>query len=397
MKILICNVGSTSLKYKMYDMECGGRVLASGKAERIGTDKSVFTHNNAKSEMLPLPTHKEAIGCMLDKLISLTGCMLTEIACVGFKVVHAQSITGVHYLTEDVLAAMEAFNSIAPAHNPPYISGIRMFRQLLPDVPLIGSFETGFHATMEPKAYLYALPTVYSKDFGIRKYGFHGASHEYVSSYVYKDLNDPSAKIITCHLGGSGSLCAVKAGKSIDTSLGFSLQSGIMHNNRCGDIDPYVLVYMMKTLHMTLDEVTDILEHKSGILGMSGVSNDIRDVEIAAENGNEDAENTILSYAYQIKKYIGAYIAAMGGVDAVAFAGGIGENSARIRHLALENLEYFGIVLDKQRNEASTPNNLISAENSKVKIYIVATDEEIVVAKKAEELLNATNTNNKRK
>jgi acetate kinase len=188
MKILICNVGSTSLKYKLFDMDNGEQVIAAGKAERVGTQKSIFSHNKDSAETLPLPSHKEAIGHMLDKLIASTGCTLTEIACVGFKVVHAQNITGVRYLTDDVLAAMEAFNCIAPAHNPPYIAAIRMFRQLLPDVPLIGSFETGFHATMEPKAYLYSLPVSLAKEHGIRRYGFHGASHEYVSSMFTRSL-----------------------------------------------------------------------------------------------------------------------------------------------------------------------------------------------------------------
>ncbi len=390
MKILICNVGSTSLKYKLFDMEDGERVIASGKAERVGTKQSVFTHNNAPAETLPLASHKEAIGHMLDKLIATGGCTLTEIACVGFKVVHAQNVTGVRYLTDDVLAAMEAFNSVAPAHNPPYIAAIRMFGQLLPDVPLIGSFETGFHATMEPKAYLYSLPVSLAKDYGVRRYGFHGASHEYVSSYVYRDLKNPAAKIITCHLGGSGSICAVSGGKSVDTSLGFSLQSGIMHNNRCGDIDPYVLVYLMKALNMPLDDVTDMLERRSGLLGMSGISNDLRDIETAADAGNEDAQNTILSYAYQIKKYIGAYTAAMGGVDAIAFAGGIGENSARIRRLVLEDLGYLGIALNDEKNDVSVHNSIISDEKSRVKVYIVGTDEEIVVARKAAELIANT-------
>jgi acetate kinase len=390
MKILICNVGSTSLKYKLFDMDNGEQVIAAGKAERVGTQSSIFSHNNAPVETLPLPSHKEAIGHMLDKLIASTGCTLTEIACVGFKVVHARNVTGVRYLTDDVLAAMEAFSCVAPAHNPPYLAAIRMFRQLLPDVPLIGSFETGFHATMEPRAYLYSLPVSLAKEYGIRRYGFHGASHEYVSSYVYKDLNNPSAKIITCHLGGSGSICAVNGGKSVDTSLGFSLQSGIMHNNRCGDIDPYVLVYLMKALNMSLDEVTDMLEHKSGLLGMSGISNDLRDVETAADEGNEDARNAIQSYAYQIKKYIGAYTAAMGGVDAVAFAGGIGENSASIRRQAVEGLECFGIRLDDKKNDASERNSVISDAQSRVKVYIVATNEEIVVARKAAQLIGAS-------
>lgn len=394
MKILICNVGSTSLKYKLFDMDGSGKsfpaeekVLAYGKAERVGTAKSVFAHKGESIRELPLPSHREAIQEMISCLLSDAVSSLSEIACVGFKVVHAKGITGVQYLTEDVLSAMEAFNSVAPAHNPPYIAAIRQFKALMPETPLIGSFETGFHASMKPEAYLYSIPAELNEKYELRRYGFHGASHEYVTGFVSSRMGTDNIKLISCHLGGSGSLAAVKNGKCVDTSLGLSLQCGVMHNNRIGDIDPYVLVYMMRDLGMSLDEVCNTLEKKSGFLGMSGVSGDLRDVEIAAEKGNVRAENAIKSYAYSIKKYIGAYAASMEGLDAIAFAGGIGENSPNVRRLALSGMEWLGIKLDEERNKSSKPDSLISAEDSRVKVYITATNEEIIVARKAAALL----------
>ncbi|MBP3941333.1 MAG: acetate/propionate family kinase [Christensenellaceae bacterium] len=395
MKILICNVGSTSLKYKLFDMDANGgntfpaaeKVLATGKAERVGTEKSVFQHNSGALTQEHFPTHREAIMKMMESLLADTITSMDEIACVGFKVVHAKGVTGVQYLTEDVLSAMADFNSVAPAHNPPYIAAIRQFRELMPKTPLIGSFETGFHATMPPEAYLYSIPVELSKKYALRRYGFHGASHEYVTGFVSADMKNENIRLVSCHLGGSGSLAAVKNGKCMDTTLGLSLQCGVMHNNRIGDIDPYVLVYMMRDLGMDLDEVCKTLEKKSGFLGMSGVSGDLRDVELAAEEGNEDAKNAIASYAYSIKKTIGSYAAAMNGLDAIAFAGGIGENSSSVRSAALKDMEYLGIKIDEEKNKASIPNSLISTGDSKVKVYIVATNEEIIVARKAAALL----------
>lgn len=392
MNILICNVGSTSLKYQVFDMDAGEAVLASGKAERVGSKMSLFAWRKGGSGAyqtaeLPLPSHREAIEFMLTKLPE-AGLAVSDVACVGFKVVQAKDITGVQLLTEEVLEAMAEYNHILPAHNPPYIAAIRQFKALLPGVPLVGSFETGFHRHLKPEVYLYSLPTELSKA-GIRRYGAHGASHEYVSGWVAEKIGRDDLKIVTCHLGGSGSLAAVNAGVSVDTTLGFSLQSGIMHNNRCGDIDPYIVIYLMETLGMSLTEVKTLLQTKSGFYGMSGgVSGDLRDIEEAAKNGNQDAENAIRSYAYQIKKLIGSYAAVMGGLDCVAFAGGIGENSATVRALACVGMEaLFGLSLDQEKNRLGAPGSDISAEGSKVRVFIVATNEEIVVARKAAALL----------
>jgi len=393
MNILICNVGSTSLKYQLFAMDQGEKVLAAGGAERVGAAKSLFYHkNNLTGDNVRMeavfPTHREAISQMLDHL--LAGCItsLEEIACVGFKVVHAKGVTGVQYLTEDVLQAMADFNAVAPAHNPPYIAAIRQFQALMPTTPMIGSFETAFHAQMPPEAYLYPIPVELSRKHAIRRYGFHGASLEYLSTWTAKEMGRDDLKLVCCHLGGSGSLCAVKDGISIDTTMGLSLQCGVLQNNRIGDMDPYVIFYLVEECGMTLDEVKTMLQTKSGLYGLSGgVSNDLRDIQQAADEGNEDCRNAVKAYAYGMKKYIGAYTAALGGLDAIVFGGGIGRNSASVRALALEGLEFFGVQLDAEKNANAKGGDDISADGSAVRIYVVDTNEEIVVARKAQTLL----------
>jgi len=393
MNILICNVGSTSLKYQLFDMDSDEKVLCSGGAERVGAAKSLFYHTNKLAgetirQEAVFPTHREAISKMLEQLLS--GCIhdLSEISCVGFKVVHAKGVTGVQYLTEDVLQAMADFNSVAPAHNPPYIAAIRQFKALMPQTPMIGSFETAFHAQMPPEAYLYPIPLELSKKHAIRRYGFHGASLEYLSTWTANKMGRDDLKLVCCHLGGSGSLCAVKNGISIDTTMGMGLQCGVLQNNRIGDMDPYIIFHLVEECGMTLEEVKLMLQSKSGLYGMSGgVSNDLRDIQKAAEAGNEDCQNAINAYAYGIKKYIGAYIAAMGGVDAVVFGGGIGRRSIQVRKRALEGLECFGIRLDEEKNLNPKGGEDISVDGSPVRIYVVDTNEEIIVARKAKALL----------
>ena len=393
MNILICNVGSTSLKYQLFDMDQGEKVLCSGGAERVGAEKSLYYHTDNKTGTsirmdAVFPTHREAITAMIASL--LDGCIdsLDDISCVGFKVVHAKGVTGVQYLTEDVLQAMADFNSVAPAHNPPYIAAIRQFAALMPDTPLIGSFETAFHAKMPPEAYLYPIPLELSRQHAIRRYGFHGASLEYLSTWTASKMGREDLKLVCCHLGGSGSLCAVKNGVSIDTSMGMGLQCGVLQNNRIGDMDPYIIFHLVEECGMELSEVKTMLQTKSGLLGMSGgVSNDLRDIQEAADNGNADCRNALKAYAYGIKKYIGAYTAAMGGVDAIVFGGGIGRKSDRIRAMALEGLECFGVYLDADKNRNPSGGEDISAADSKVRIFVVDTNEEIIVARKAKALL----------
>lgn len=393
MNILICNVGSTSLKYQLFDMDAGEKVLAAGGAERVGAVKSSFYHTNkltgnSQRYDAVFPTHSEAISEMLKCL--LNGCIrsIDEISCVGFKVVHAKGVTGVQYLTEDVLKAMADFNSVAPAHNPPYIAAIRQFKEIMPHTPMIGSFETAFHANMPPEAYLYPIPLELSQRESIRRYGFHGASLEYLSTWTAEKMGRTDLKLVCCHLGGSGSLCAVKNGTSIDTTMGMSLQCGVLQNNRIGDMDPYIIFYLAEECGMSLSEIKTMLQTKSGLYGMSGgVSNDLRDIQEAAEAGNEACANAVKAYAYGIKKYIGAYIAAMGGIDAVVFGGGIGRNSESVRAQALSDLECFGIRLDPDKNASARGGDNISAADSSVAIYVVDTNEEIVVARKAKDLL----------
>ena len=393
MNILICNVGSTSLKYQLFDMDAGERVLAAGGAERVGAAKSLFYHKNnligqSIREDAVFPSHGEAISAMLAQLLNGVVGSLEEISCVGFKVVHAKGVTGVQYLTEDVLQAMADFNSVAPAHNPPYISAIRQFAALMPSTPLIGSFETAFHANIPAEAYLYPSPLELSKQHAIRRYGFHGASLEYLSTWTAKTMGREDLKLVCCHLGGSGSLCAVKNGISVDTTMGMSLQCGVLQNNRIGDMDPYVIFYLVEECGMTLDEVKTMLQTKSGLYGMSGgVSNDLRDIQEAADSGNVDCQNAVNAYSYGIKKYIGAYSAAMGGVDAIVFGGGIGRNSASVRASALAGLEFLGVQLDPQKNLSPKGGDDISVSDSPVRIYVVDTNEEIVVARKAKTLL----------
>ena len=391
MKILVCNVGSTSLKYRLFDLTTGEDTLSEGRMERVGTQAGAWSHKDAGQEAvkqtLPIPEYATGIRLMQEALLAKTLDSMESLDCVAFKVVHAQGVTGVQLLDESVLSAMAAFNTVAPSHNPPYIAAIRQFQQALPGTPMIGSFETGFHATMPPKAYLYSVPISLYKEHAIRRYGFHGASHEYVTTRTSELMGRTDFKLISCHLGGSGSLCAVVNGKSYDTNLGFSLQCGIMHNNRCGDIDPYIPIYLMKDFGYSLAQIETMLNKESGLLGMSGVSNDLRDVAAAADAGNADAKNAVESYCYQIQKQIGSYAAAMGGVDAIAFAGGIGENSSLVRRKALEGLEFMGVSLDIAKNETAKPDCELTGEGSRARIFAIATNEEIVVARKAKAYL----------
>lgn len=392
MKVLVCNVGSTSLKYRLFDLSAGEETLSEGRMERVGTQAGAWTHKDAGmdavKQTLPIPDYATGIRLMQEALLASALERMEALDCVAFKVVHAKGVTGVQLLDETVLSAMAAFNTVAPSHNPPYIAAIRQFQQALPHTPMIGSFETGFHATMPPKAYLYSVPIALNKEHAVRRYGFHGASHEYVTMRTTELMGRDDFKLISCHLGGSGSLCAVVNGKSVDTNLGFSLQCGIMHNNRCGDIDPYIPIYLMKDFGYSLSQIETMLNKESGLLGMSGVSNDLRDVEAAAAAGNEDAKNAVDSYCYQIQKQIGSYAAAMGGVDAISFAGGIGENSALVRRKALEGLSFMGASLDLDQNETAKPDCELTGEGSKARIFAIATNEEIVVARKAKAYLD---------
>ena len=306
---------------------------------------------------------------------------------IGFKAVHGGRVGGVQRIDDSVLDAMEEMNQIAPAHNPPYIAAMRNLSKMLPDIPLIAAFETGFHETIREPVKVYGVPHEWSEKYQIRKWGFHGASHRYIAGRVAELVGSNDKRIISFHLGGSSSLCGIKDGKSVATSMGMSPQTGLPHNNRVGDFDPFALPYLMKKLGKSLDEVLDELANKSGLLGLSELSGDCRDLEEAASNGNQKAQLAIDMFVAEIRRHMGGIMMELGGLDAMVFTGGIGENGKGIRKSVCENLSEFGIVLDESKNQAVSGESQLQATDSKVEIWVIPTNEELVVARQAKELL----------
>jgi len=390
MKVLVVNLGSTSLKYKLFEMQ-GESVLAAGGAERVKSQTGAFFHRavgGPEQRMeLPLPDHDAAIDIMLGKLLDPGFGALKnpgELAAIGFKTVLAGDLPGTLLLTDEVIAGMERYNVILPAHNPPYISAIRTFQRLLPGKPLIGVFETGFHRDRPGYATIYGLPYSWYDELGIRKYGYHGNSHRYVSQRVCEILGcgQQGLKIISCHLGGSSSVCAVKDGRSLDVSMGFSAQSGIINSTRNGDLDPFTIFYLVQEKKLTLEEISNVLNNQSGLAGISGLSGDIRDLEQAAVSGNERAQLALDVMVYDVKRYIGAYVAILGGLDILTFAGGIGEKGVHMRSRICAGLEFFGVKLDEGLNSLARGGEaVISGNDSRVKVVIVPTNEELMVAR----------------
>jgi len=353
MRILVTNVGSTSLKYRLFDFP-EETVLAHGRVERIGGGAGMaeWTHGAESGEQeTTFADHKDAIEFVIKRLEEDGVTSMNAVKCVSFKTVVAKGYVGCEYLDEDVLKAMEAYEFLAPAHNPPYINAIRLFKALLPDTPLIGLFEPAFHLTMPDYARVYPVPKSWRQKHGIQRYGFHGASHRYVSERVAELHEKPKSelKVISCHLGGSSSLCAIDGGKSVECSLGFTPQTGVFHGSRVGDLDPFAVFYAMREDGLSMDEANRILTKESGLKGLSGVSDDMRDIENAMDEGNDDARLAFQAFAYQIKKYIGAYYAVLGGLDVLAFAGGIGERGQRLRAEVCNGLAHIGVVLDKAK------------------------------------------------
>lgn len=389
MKILVINAGSSSLKYQLMDSKSHD-VLAKGLCERIGID-GVLTHKvparDLKNELkLSMPTHAEAIQAVLSALTNpnhgvITG--MSEIDAVGHRVVHGgEKFAGSVLITDEVMDAIEECIPLAPLHNPANITGIKACRAVLPGVPMVGVFDTAFHQTMPPKAYLYALPYEYYTGDRIRRYGFHGTSHNYVSKRAAEMLGRPveDLKIVTCHLGNGSSVCAVKNGKSMDTSMGFTPLAGLAMGTRCGDIDVSILEFLMHNKGMTADEVMGVFNKKSGVLGISGVSSDFRDIEDAATTGNQRAQLALDIFAYQVAKLIGSYAAAMGGVDAITFAGGVGENGPDTREAIVANLGFMGVKIDAEKNNVRGKERDISTDDATVHTMVVPTDEELVIA-----------------
>jgi acetate kinase len=391
MKILVANLGSTSFKYRLFDM-ADERVLARGGVERIGSERSrcyVQAGDSGDESVLAARDHAVAVRHCLQQLSEPKFHCLkdpAELAAIGFKAVHAQGLTGVHRVNDDALRAMEAYSDVAPAHNPPYVKAMRLLAQELPEIPLIAAFETGFHESIAPAQRLYAVPLEWATKYGIQRWGFHGASHRYIAERTAKLLNNPEARIISCHLGGSSSLCAIQAGRSVANSLGMSPQSGLPHNNRVGDFDPFALPVLMRATGKTLDQLLDDLANQSGLLGLSGY-NDLRDLEEDARSGGPVSQQALDVFVAAVRHYLGAYLLLLNGADAIVFTGGIGENSWTIRSAVCADLDWFGIRLDPIRNHEAKGEVPIHSVTSRVQIWTMPTNEELIVARQAKKWL----------
>jgi len=397
MKILVLNCGSSSIKYKLYDMK-DESVLAQGGVERIGIDNAFINvklpNGEKKKIMRDLPTHKEGVALVFEVLLDPEiGAIksLDEIDAVGHRIVQGGDLFEKSCIvTKEVEDGIESLCDLAPVHNAGHLKGIRAVDALMPNTPQVTVFDNAFHSTMPDYAYLYAVPYELYTKYHVRRYGFHGTSHRYVSHRVAelegKDIKD--LKIITCHIGNGASLAAIKDGKVIDTSMGLTPLAGVMMGSRSGDIDPSAVTYIMEKLGKQPQEMADYLNKESGVLGISGVSSDMRDVEKAAQEGNKMARLALTMYNYRIKKYIGSYAAALGGVDVIVFTAGVGENQASMREGATDGLEFLGIKLDKEQNKkVHGTETKISAPDSKVDVWVVPTDEEIVIARDTQELV----------
>jgi len=388
MKILVANLGSTSFKYRLFDMT-DERQLARGGTERIGSPQSrCFVQiGDARRELTAsVPDHAEAVRKCLEQLTDReAGCLrdASEVAAIGFKAVHGGRYSGVQRVTPDVLAAMEEMSDVAPAHNPPYVSAMRLLSEKLPQIPLVAAFETGFHQTIPARQRYYAVPFQWAQEYHVQRWGFHGASHRYIATRIAELLGRDDLRVISCHLGGSSSLCAIRNGESVANSLGMSPQSGLPHNNRVGGFDPFALPMVLRRTGKTLAQVLDDLAERSGLLGLSGLSGDVRDLEEAADAGHERARLALEVLVGSARDYLGAYLVELGGADVIVFTGGIGENGARIRQAICQDLQSLGITLDPAANGSATGEMPVHVADSRTQIWVVPTNEEIVVARQA--------------
>ena len=400
MKILVSNVGSTSLKFKLYEMP-EETVLCTGKCERVGSpDDAIFSYENRRNgfavkETCGIPSYTEGIGRFLGRMLDPENGVIAsigEVEAVGFKTVAAKDKNGIHLIDEDVLSAMRAYLPIAPAHNTAYIEAIGCFRKLLPDTPFVGVFETAFHQTIPAKRRIYSAPYEWYEKYSVQKLGYHGASHSYSAS-VLAELFGSTGKAVICHLGGSGSLCAVEDGRSADTSFGMSLQMGVPQSNRAGDFDPYIIRYL-EAQGLSEEEIFEALTKKSGLLGISGVGADLRYIMEAAGAGNARAALAVDIFTEAVIRYIGGYAAEMGGLDNLVFTGGIGENSAYVRRVVCERLAFLGLVFDERANEEPSARTYlargayaVTKPESRIRAVVVPADEEIVVCRRTYERL----------
>ena len=394
MNVLIINAGSSSLKYQLMDPETGA-VSAKGLCERIYIDGRLTHNANGKKIVkdIPMPTHSEAIQAVLAILIDPVDGVIKstdEIDAVGHRVLHG----GMEFfdsciINDEVIAAIEKCIPLGPLHNPANLMGIRACQAVMPNTPQVAVFDTAFHMTMPPKAYRYAIPTEYYENDSIRRYGFHGTSHKYVTKRAIELMGRKDIKLVNCHLGNGSSLSAVKDGKCQDTSMGLTPLAGVPMGTRSGDIDPAVVQFVMNKYGMGADECLNMLNKKSGVLALSGVSSDFRDIENAAEEGNENCALALDKFAYEVRKYIGSYAAALGGLDCLVFTAGVGENSASMRARICEGLEFLGVKIDPEKNNTRGKEAIISADDSKVTVWVIPTNEELMIAQDTAALVNA--------
>ena len=390
MNVLVINCGSSSLKYQLINSDTE-EVLAKGLCERIGIDgRLVYQKTGFDKEITEaaMPTHKQAISLVLDALVNpATGAVsnLSEIEAVGHRVVHGgEKFAAATVLTDEVISAIEECNDLAPLHNPANLIGIRACQELMPNVPMVAVFDTAFHQTMPDVAYMYGLPYEYYEKYGVRRYGFHGTSHSFVSKRAAEIVgkNYEDLKIIVCHLGNGASVCAVDGGKSVDTSMGLTPLEGLIMGTRSGDVDPSILEFIAQKEDITLSQVMNVLNKKSGVEGLSGVSSDFRDIEAAAQAGNKRAALAQQTFAYRVIKYVGAYAAAMNGVDVICFTAGLGENDSKIRKMIMKNLTYLGVQLNDEVNDATHGKEaIISTADSKVTCIAIPTNEELAICR----------------
>lgn len=392
MKILVANLGSTSFKYRLFDM-ADEKCVARGGVERIGSPESpCFVEIGGKRTELnaSVPDHAVAVRqCLAQLTDPATGCLTgaSEVAAIGFKAVHGGRVSGVQRVTENVLAAMEEMNLVAPAHNPPYIKVMRLLAEKLPEIPLVTAFETDFHSTIDDRLRYYPAPYEWAEKLHIKRWGFHGASHRYIAQRTSQLLGRYDLRIISCHLGGSNSLCAIRGQQSVATSMGMSPQTGLPHNNRVGDFDPFAIPLIMQAQGLSLHQVLDTLAEKSGLLGLSGISGDIRDLEEAAAQGKARAKLALDVFVAEIRRHLGGMLVELGGVDVIVFTGGIGENGVGIRTGVCADLHELGIELDPALNAKAKGEFRVSRDGSKVQIWTIPTNEELIVARQTRHVL----------
>lgn len=397
MKVLVINCGSSSLKYQLLDMT-DESLIAIGNCERIGIDGSFIKHTTTGQDALKdhtdIPDHKEAFAQVMKKLTTgETKCIesMDEIGVVGHRVVHGgEEFSGSIIIDDKVIRALEDCSQLAPLHNPPNLVGIHACQEIMPNTPMVGVFDTAFHQTVPKKAYMYAIPQKYYEKYGVRKYGFHGTSHKFVALRAAKMLGKPieDTKIIVCHLGNGASVCAVDGGKSVETSMGFTPLDGLIMGTRSGSIDPAVLTFLMEKENMSPADIDNMLNKESGVLALSGISSDFREIEDGIADGNEACRFTMDAFQHRLISYIGSYTAIMNGVDAIAFTAGLGENNIMMREEVCADLSWLGVEIDKEKNNCRGSECDFSAEGAKVRTMVIPTNEELMIARDAVELLN---------